>query len=153
MARVGQVHSGDSVPSEERVEEFAREAERVADRSIGAVRDATARGVEAGERSARELADFGSAFGALWTEQTQHGLQAGIALARATDWPEIVRAQRDFLDGTLARSRKFGERYFAAVRALTSSGLAPMAKAAAIAPPPLAPPKMSKPIFASRNAL
>jgi hypothetical protein len=44
-------------------------------------------------------------------------------------------------------------RKIAAVRALTSSGLAPMAKAAAMAPPPLVPPNTSKPIFASRNAL
>jgi len=89
-------------------------------RAAGTARELAGRTADAAEDSARQMNDLGTEFYSLCIEQTQDGMRATMAIARATNWQEIAQAQREFLAG-FERMRDFSERYRAALSGMLSA--------------------------------
>jgi len=102
----------------DKVSETVREGARS---GLAAVENVAGRQREAAESATRDLADFASAFGSLFSEQAQENLKFALAFGTTTDWHEFARIQREFVEGSFARLQQVGERYRAALQVLFNS--------------------------------
>lgn len=100
--------------------ETARLAEKLAGKAEKISNEAAEGQKERARRSAHDAAAFGQTVMAVLSEQARDNMAVATAFGRAADWEELVRTQKEFIDGSFGRMSRLGALY----RELLQSGMA-----------------------------